>query len=375
MLTRSPSAIGNAATAPAALKSALLSALASSALPKFQAARAAQRAGVRNARVLVLGDSTDWAYGANGSGSGNNLAANRWSTIMAGILGNCGTQSWFGSGNFGSNYYPAADTRITPGSFGMAGGSSNGPGGSPYLATAAATFAFAPTAPVDTVEVYYQTFSGAGTSTLNVDGGASLGTINHNQATGFRKQTFTFTLGTHTINCVWASGSATIYGMVAYNAAAKEVSVMNAGIVGAKIADLTLATSPWSVLNAIATLTPDLVVVNCCINDWSVPTDPTTYQTGLQTLITAIKAAGADVLIRTPNPSDVSVAPVATQQAFVGYLKGVAAANAVPVVDIFTQFTDYTTATGRGLTFDTKHPSATGYAIIGDQVARVLNAA
>jgi lysophospholipase L1-like esterase len=352
-------------------------------LPRWRAARALQRAGARNARALMLGDSTTWGYGAGGASFAGNLKDAAVPAQLARLLGGSSSQSYFGNGDVTAlNRYPGADSRISPGSWGVAGGSKIGIGLYPYLATAASTFAFTPVGAIDTIEIYYPSDPTFGTFTVNVDGGASLGTVNCAQATGFRKTTFTVALATHTINCIWASGSAYKTGIVAYNSAQKEISVINAGVAGANMADIVAPPSAalaYSPLNSLPLLGADLVIANLTVNDANYSTDLATYGTRGNAFAAAVKATGADALFLTGVPTNpAKVAPVASfdqQRQYIDVYMAAAAANDIPVLDVHALFKTFAAANARGLMIDDIHPNALGYGLIAGEISRLLLAA
>lgn len=346
-------------------------------LPIWNAAKARMLSGVENARILGVGDSTMFGYGAAGATFAGNLKDKAYLSELVKRNTGYSYQSTFGNNDAASiNRFPGADTRVNPGSWVISGGSKIGIGQYPYLATAAATYAFTPTTQFDTIEIFYLSDPTFGTYTVNVDGGASLGTINCAQATAFRKQTYTVALGLHTTNCVWATGNAYIGGIVVYNSAVKEVSVINAGAAGAKIADyasppsMALAYSP---LNSLPVVLPHLILVGFTINDTQSLTNLDTYGNNLQKAINAGKGINADHLFITGVPGDRATRqPQAVQQLYINKFKSVAAANNIPVLDMFNVFGNYATANARGLMIDAVHFNYSGHLLYQNYRNKVL---
>lgn len=106
--------------------------------------------------------------------------------------------------------------------------------------------------------------------------------------------------------------------------------------------------------------TYDILIVNLCAND---PSDQTTteYETNLNSIVDAIRAAGKYVILQTPNQTDYDaiIAPYKTK------LTAVATAKSVPVLDVYQFCVDYRAANSLSSVYkivpDGSHPQQTFY--------------
>jgi lysophospholipase L1-like esterase len=344
-------------------------------LSNWATARAAVLAGTRNAKILPFGDSTDAGFGSN---AGVADGTHGWPSKLVPLLGvTASNSSWYGDYNQAAiltTFDPrlalgswAAYTPVEPFSFGG------------HLLTASASagaLSFTPTNSVDTFELTYATFIGAGSFSYQIDGGAPT-TVSTNVATSVTTIPIPTTLGAHTLNILWVSGSVFISGARAYNSAAKQVSVINSGISGATSTQLAdVGTFPWHVGNEISTLAPDLTIIEGgVINNWVTGISRATTIANLQTMITAAKRAGAgDVILRTPNPSQAAAfVPYATQQGYVDDMIALAITNNIPCIDVWRLFGGtWEAANASGYNSDTAHPNGAGYAAIAGYIAQGL---
>ncbi|WKL57986.1 SGNH/GDSL hydrolase family protein [Asticcacaulis sp. ZE23SCel15] len=359
-------------------------------LPIWRAARAAVAAGERNARILCIGNSTTAGHGAYAAGMGDNNKAGAWPTQLAALINaRGGVASW--SSIIGNNNAADSrlyDSRVTfPALQGWAFSTASGVNGSTlggYHTMVSgynppSKYNFAPLNACDTFEVYNPKAGGnARAWILSVNDGADLATISNLQTPSppgeFEKYTLTTELGANALN-IRAQNIETTYlaGIIAYNSAIKEISVLNAGWSGAKASDLNNG-SPYAYgpVNAISVYDPDLVIINIGINDanQASPTATATFSSHVQAVITAAKAAGADVVLMAPTPIGSSYA--ANLNTLSAAVVALGITNGVPVIDLRTRFTDYTTANAAGWMRDTLHPNASGYAQIATAVADLI---
>jgi lysophospholipase L1-like esterase len=190
-------------------------------------------------------------------------------------------------------------------------------------------------------------------------------------------QTFTTTLGNHTLNLVWASGETYAAHVIAYNSAAKEISIYNMGWGSSVANDWLGSASPWSAFNYLPTLTPDLTIIDLTINDAAAGTDIPTYKTALQSLITNVQSTG-DIILMSGSPIDPIATghSLATQQAYVDAMKAVALSANVPMIDTFSLFgSTWAGPNASGWMFsDGVHPDTLGYTQIAGYVNRAVAA-
>ncbi|MFG6441121.1 SGNH/GDSL hydrolase family protein [Roseateles sp. LKC17W] len=359
------------------------------ALPNWRAGAQQTRAGVI-CRIAWPGNSTAVGYGALGAanyvGIKRASPTSRLAALLDTILRPTGIESWMGNngsetagGTTFNQYFPS----LNPGA-----GWVNSPQGSlgkNSLENSTTTNALPLTAsvPVNTGEIFYFSkpvdgTAAFGTFTVNVDGGATLATVDCNAAKTMRKQVVTFARGYHTLNVVPPGGGVyvVIAGMIAYDSENPGVQVLNLGYAGGTAATLkgsgTLATS-----NVISTLGCKLIILGNLINDWVAGTNVATFKADTQTLITAAKNGGAcDVVLITDIPTAPGVASYATQAAYLTAYRELAAENSLILIDWYTQSGGtYEAANAAGLMYDDRHESALGYTRKAEMVASVLAAA
>lgn len=327
---------------------------------KFRAALAKTRRGTSNTKIACVGDSTTRGQG---SGTTTAQALNGWpvqlSAQLASALGmTAGWQNLFGQGNATLTSF---DSRV--GMTGTFTTSSVSFGGNVFRMAAAATLAFTPTVNCDTFDVY-SVNNGVGQFTINLDGGATLATVNTTADGAIVKTTVSGSLAGHTLNMVWVSGTPYILGCDCYATGTKQISVWNGGWLSSTSVNWASNVGNFNPSAALQNyLLPDLSIIDIGINDWIAVTDIPTYKAGLQTVISACLATG-DVILKTPAPSQITVTDLATQRRYVQAMYDLAQANNVALVDGFYRFGSYEIANPLGFYTDNKHPTATGYADI-----------
>jgi hypothetical protein len=347
-------------------------------LPKWNAALKAMKAGTRNARLALLGDSTDLGAWANGGSPTpfNGIFQLSTSTVLASLMAAGGiptsTQSSFGDGTATGGSGTANSLLVDPrwaygvgwatstlttllGTIGCAG-------------TNLTSSTFTPGGSYDTVEVYYFQVGGYGQFTISADGAQIGATVDCNGATSIQKTTRTFTARTGAISLnKTTTGQIYIAAVVCYLSTAKSVSVFNWGLGGSSAATWAAATNPWDASypgGIMSQVAPDLTIINLNINDWLGATAAATYKASLRTVIAAAQVTG-DVILRTGFPSAVGVASLANQLAITQACRQVAQDDGLPLIDLARFWGDYTTAVAAGYFApgnDTVHAGPTGYA-------------
>lgn len=351
------------------------------ALPKYTAAQAARAAGTRNARILVIGDSASAGWGGTNLATQINSQSLAWPTVLATLVPNGSASTLFADKNTligGGGTVPLSvfDSRMTLGSWTQTvypGGSTTitSLGGNMLRCASGTTpLTFTPPNQVDTFEIYYATAGAAASMTAQIDAltGASLANIDFSPAAALQKVTVTAALGNHTLNLARVSGTVSIIGIIAYNSAVKETTVINAGFSGSKIGDWVLSNGVFDPINVINLIKPDLVLLMLTSNDWVAGTNTTTYTANMQSMITACNSAGADVILFSGPASSTASATQATQDTYTSIVQSLATSNGLRFLSMTTQIGDWTTNNAFGREFDALHPNGTYYTMEGAAV-------
>jgi lysophospholipase L1-like esterase len=367
-------------------------------LPRWSAALAAVRAGTRNARLLVIGDSTTvGAYSLSGTGYATNNMSACWPYQLASLLSAAGyqvnTDAVFGdqTGGNGLTLLAAHDTRQTFGANWSLGIQTSG--GNNIINdvnNSVQPRTFTPARPFDTIELQYLANPVYGLARLSIDGGTTtLGAqIDQSTSTSMVKITRTVPLGNYTVDFrrVAGSGAATINATCirTYNSAVKTVDILNAGAGGTTTlieSDDSQYYTPLTVNSGSGTYEPDLVVICLDINNWIAGyaagtydlSTTTTHGFQLQKMIDAFRAT-ADVVVMTGAPSGVSVATTNAQRLILQSTRVIASANNVPLIDTAALWGSQVAGAAAGYyaTGDVTHPGSAGYAAIASRVASML---
>lgn len=341
-------------------------------LTKWAAGKAARAAGTRNATILAIGDSTTAGLGAGSTGGGDvNAVGSSYPTQLAALLSNASASSMFGTHNQASNF----DARLAVTAWSKTG-SDTSVGGPMWSTAGAGRLSFTPSNQVDTFIIKYPTIASGGLGTMNVSIDAGSTTlINEGLTTSFSSQTFSTTLGNHTFNVDWVSGNAYVADIIAYNSAAKEISIYNGGSSTSQTSFWVNSASVWNPYPVAVGLAADLNLVSLMINDEANAISLSTYNTNLNALVTGLQATGS-VILMSGNPIDPvgSGVSLATQATYVAALRALAISLNVPFIDVFNLFGgSYATALASGWMFgDGFHPNAAGYAKIAGYVNSAL---
>lgn len=332
---------------------------------KWHAAAAGVRSSTANARILCIGDSTTWGVGAS--------PITNYPYRLASFLNSHLLPTSYGT-TFGRDVsWP--DTRVTLGS-GWAGTAFLPFGAKGFAGTVAGgTLSFTPTESFDTIKIYHvQGPIVGGISTINVDGGASLGNIVGTGGTNvMTTTTFSCSAGTHTINIASPTVDVNwIVGIETSSTTTRQVLVGNAGH------SLTTTTdwsqNPSSIIGAKASIDiyqPHLTVVNLSINDSSVSTSPATVKANIEAIIGYCQPYGDVILV---NPTPCGVAPNTTYQPlYTPVISDLAAKYGCGFVDLASRWVNWTTANGLGLFYDDYHPSDKGYADVAAAIYSYLH--
>jgi hypothetical protein len=337
----------------------------------WRSARGNVQAGVKNGRILCVGNSITAGFDSTGV-STTNQSAKSYPTQMSQILTSQGLnsswQSWCGGQNITD--FNFQDNRIVMGSWTNSGLGTFGGNALQLSTTGQTLMSFTPTTQVDTVEVIALRNNGSVAITIAVDGGATLFTYNPGSGSPVIGTSGAHTLGslgTHAIQANISVATASFLdGMIAWNSAVKEISVLRAGWQGALTSSFN--TSPWFYLDGLKAVAPDLTLIASTRNDVTNATSIATYKSNYQTIINAALISGDVILVIEPmgNLTPTQYAP------YVQAVYDLGNVNSLPVID-FTQLWDvYANITTWYA--DTTHPVGFAYGEMAREIANILMA-
>lgn len=345
-----------------------------SALQKWSAALGKLRGGtVSNVKVLFVGDSV-MAGAYSGTGTYTNAKVKSWPTQFASLLTDAGIlaqESSFLSTNTGG-YYAGYDPRLSPGG-GWTGAFESLGGNIWYNNSTTAALAFTPTQAFDRIEIIYPSYPGNGSMTVDVDGGATLATIDLNAAASVVIQTVNCTLGTHTVNLKRVAGDVLVYGVICYNSTAPKVSIVNAGLDGVTALRVSSPGAGGPIHGppgVLSSLGQALTVISIGINDLQVGTSASTFQGYLDTIVAAAQTSGS-VILQSPIPynhGNYGSFGVPYNEA----MRTVAKNRNCLFVDTVARWGTYANANGLGMMHDNLHPSVGGLAAQAVATSRVV---
>lgn len=362
-------------------------------LSRTRAALARVRANAGNGNILYIGDSTcygSWA-GPAGIDTGNLQPYNStarltdlFNEVFASNVWNASANSnaFMGMGNSIAENRSTTDGRVTFGAnwsiLSLASNAYTLGGGIAALQNqnTSNTLSFLPTVAVDTFKVFYAKNTNGAVFSVNIDGGAATNTNSNAGSSGFGSVTIVAgSVGTHTLNVNYVSGasdSVFIIGVIAYNSTIPTLNVVNASVPGGTTANAIYNGFGYSPLPLLAAIGQDLTIIELGLNDLGASVAAATYQSNLQTLITAAQAANSDVVLVTPNVN--SLYSTASYQAYIAALYALASSNNVPLIDTSARNVSFANAAALGFMSagagGNQHPSAMGQA---DKALAIFN--
>jgi len=352
-------------------------------LRKWQSAIAKLRAGVYRPRVVFIGDSKTVGSGA-GTSSGNTwtdgaeprskIASFCTQLAARGVPTN--RNAWFASSGLAS---PAAKIAYDARLSGFSGwtGSAQTLGGVSWASGNTTPATFAPSGSIDRIEVYHRLRTADGQGSVTIDANASvLATMNvgWGGAESVGKATANVTLGVHTVNAQRTGGSFFIlFGMLTYDSTTPAVDVISAGAFGTTSAyHASTNPSPVNASNALATVLPDLTIIQLGSNDLSTSVPVATYYANIQDIITKAKATGSDVVLEVATfGSAGGYGTDVTREEYRQAIISLGALNNCMVVDHAARFGSWTLANSLGLMKDAIHETEAGYA---DEASALVDA-
>lgn len=361
------------------------------ALYKTRTALAKVLAGTAQMKVAFIGDSTTAGRDASAGLAGQQAwsAAQQFAKratargLPARADSVMGTQSYALTSNALQNAY---DPRLTAGANVFAVGFQTF-GYRAFSVTAGAglaadTLSFTPAGAFDTLEIYTMAAVGFGTIAVNIDGGATVVTINTNQSSQlFQKTTQAVTRvtgGSHAINLV-CTGKCYIVGVLAYDSTTPAVNCLNFGWDGGSIANLMSPANNYPAAPAYASVanvsglgcySPDLTVIYLGINDLGQGTSLASFLAYLEQLVAAAQVTGDCVLMTMWGNTQ------GTDAQTQSYNAQIAAAAAAMNISYIDQYPLYG-GLGHGQTLgllgaDNVHPTHAGYADRGNVLANFI---
>ena len=351
------------------------------------------RISAANMPVLCIGDST--TLGQDGATAANSVSRS-WVTKLASRLSGQGLST--GSQNVLGEHQAASaisssiavvDPRMTalPTNWVLAnaalfGTTDGGMAGSAFQnGTDQTPLTFTPNTATDTLDVFYYDAGGpailvkggaTGTTVSNGGGVITVGNTNRmKRATVVCPGTSVWTIQNNT-----TAGSIFIQGFSAYLSTTSEVSLYNVSASGKKVSYFAGSTAnffPFQNLttpNVVAGYAP-LAIINIGINDFNAATNVTTFQTTLNTLVTALQSAGTEVLLIAPTPCTVGAA---SQVPYNAAIYTVALANNCAVIDLYQRWVSVASSNALGYYGDSgTHPSIMGYTDIASAVSQFFS--
>lgn len=251
-------------------------------------------------------------------------------------------------------------------------------GGSPfYWATGggANNFSFTPTGSFDRLDVYYIASDAPwGNATVNVDGGASLGTLAGGTGQGYKKLTVSCTAGTHTINVVPGSANVCPSAMMAWTSTASTVHVFNGGRSGVRSDLYSDATYPWGPISGLSQILPDLCFLMLDTNDSGADgtgaTALGTYATRYAAICNAIIASGSELVLVSSPPNNGLGASVIDSYRQIA--RDLSKTLGVPHIDCSILWDGWASYNTSGMALDANHPNAAGTSYIAKMMARFV---
>lgn len=361
-------------------------------LPNWQMTVGKVLSGMGDGAVCYIGDSTSMG---SGSAYPKTAIASQWpnarrgskATHLTRLLTKAGIpateSSWWGDGGSfsGSQTLAVIDNRVVMGS-GWGALTANTMGGRIIAnSTTLSAFSFTPEDQFDRAVIWYDRNTGYGTFTVNVDGGATIATVDSNGAASIQKLVINVPLGTHTINLqrTGVGGEVRLHGMEVYRSDLSQVRVYNMGWAGSTSANWAGRSAFSDPLWFVYQVAPATTILNLGINDVRgglIAVDQ--YKTNMQFIIDKVQDASkianggnlvlGDVILEVPNPHDPSSfsGGQAAIDAFMTAVYELSAANGnLPVIDLYKRWNNFTSAKFLGKLYDSVHPDGPGYADLG----------
>lgn len=348
-------------------------------LSVWNTALAAQQAGTADAIISAVGNSTTAGVGAANSGFTGNPKSKSWPAQLAGLISGGKSDNIFSDNRTtqqaGAGAFPIFDTRVAfSGGISVtttAGVTFDTLGGNLLTLSSAGTLSFTPANSFDTIFYGYVRAPANGSYAINVDGGSALATVNTAGTNGFLTSTISgITLGNHTINLVWISGTSYPVFIATYNSAVKQISVYNIGACGWNSANFNETTYPWNAAPAVAAVPSHLIIYEGgVINDWQGANSASTFQNNIASWLAYVKArTTASIILMSGAPSNPGVS-YATQLTYINAMKAQAYLSGVPFINQWELRGGVWVSADMN---DSLHDNQTGYALQAGNVNQAI---
>jgi hypothetical protein len=342
-------------------------------LYKWRSALARAQSGGAPATIAVIGDSLGMGAGGGTGGTTNCNAAKvvSWPYRLAQLFTNAGIPA-SGFACWGDNFVPGGlsalelyDPNIsipTKTNWSM----SLSPVTRAFLNSSDTTaLNFTPPEATDKIDIYYIQNSGFGTFTVKDGiGGTTLSTVTPAASAAIAKASITRTLSANTIS-IQRTGTGTslyIVGIDTWNSAKHLVKVWGCSCYGLQSGDLSgYSGAPWDPRVGLDVPAPDLVIIGPHTNDKEAGVSAATMKTNVQTIITARKAAGADVIL-TQMHQNSSTTNDSLLPAYSAAYYDLARTNSCPLVDFRLRMQSFAIGNAAARYFDNIHLTKLGQA-------------
>lgn len=336
---------------------------------------------LQQARIACVGTSITQGYGASVDQFTNAHLCN-WPAHLANRFNAAGrpTQidSLWGNGGVSKNAMDAYDNRLgalDALAWTVATHKSLGGYGFTNISTTE-PLVWTPSCPWSYLEIYYQTSPGNGQFTISSNAGL-LATKDGDAADGFvRTNIAAFAAPTYSPVTITPlnDGPVTIFGIHPWAFQAPGVSVMNMGWQGAKASDHADATNPWSALNALPIVVPDLTIIELGANDWANASGVTslTFKAQVESILLAALSTGDALLMPSP-PTNTATVTEDRQASFRAVMQELAEEYSVPYLDLNARWGGYAGADATNY-IDNVHPKGVLHADMAKAVYNILEA-
>ena len=305
-----------------------------------------------NTKVCLVGDSI--MFGFNTTLGSTMFEQGTVPQLATALAVNYGIpvywDSFFGTGTIsGTPFYSLYDNRISMGSSWSGDYTNLVPGGGSYAATTSTNaLSFTPADPVNTFNVYYLTNTSAGTFQVTCTN-CTTTTQSESGTQGIGKLTVTATgaAAINTVNLTWYSGGqVNIWGVEAYDSTRPAVLLESMGEGSAQSTQWANTTNAYGPGNSLpySTVGCDLTTYQDGINDLEHGVTIPTFTSNSQTFISAVMAAGSDVVLEAAPP--VSTYSIASQKPYLQAMQSLAYVNSnnglvgvqLPIIDTWDSF-------------------------------------